>query len=293
MTPLVRTLLISLAAVALVTGVAMGVVSLRGGAAQKAAPASDPGVSVLVAARAIPSGSQLHADSMAWRRIPLGKAPAGSIVRGATSEAELVGSVARRAIDAGALLTPAALVRPNERNFLAAVLSPGFRAVTISTDPQQGASGLMLPGDRVDVILVRQNANGGASGAATGETLLRGARIIAVGRDLTATPKASSQPAGTGVAPADSTPKTVTLEASPADAQRLFVGAQLGRLDLALRPLGEPAMDTSAVSTGVASGRTPLTQPAAHRRRAAPHAPAPDEALAPVQIFRGSKGPAS
>jgi pilus assembly protein CpaB len=291
MNPLVRTLLIVLAAVALVIGVGLGLVSLRGGATSGAKPASEATVSVLVAARSIPSGSLLRADSMVWRPIRGSKAPAGSIVRGSTSEAELVGSVTRRAIDEGALLTPAALVRPNERDFLAAVLSPGFRAVTIATDPQQSASGLMLPGDRVDVILVRQIANGSASGTATGDILLRGVRIIAVGRDLTA--KGSGLEAATNVAAADSAPKTLTLEVTSADAERLFVGAELGRLNIALRPLGEPATAPSVAADDLTPPGRSAVGPAAHRRRAASHSPAAVEAPAPVLIIRGSKGPAS
>ena len=48
------------------------------------------------------------------------------------------------------------VLRPRDRGFLAAVLAPGTRAVSIAVDPVSGVGGLIWPGDRVDVILTQE-----------------------------------------------------------------------------------------------------------------------------------------
>jgi hypothetical protein len=45
------------------------------------------------------------------------------------------------------------VVHPGEQGFLAAVLDPGKRAVSIPVDGTSGVAGFVFPGDYVDVIL--------------------------------------------------------------------------------------------------------------------------------------------
>ena len=45
------------------------------------------------------------------------------------------------------------LVRPGDRGFLAAVLTPGDRAVTVTVTVSSGIAGFVFPGDRVDLLL--------------------------------------------------------------------------------------------------------------------------------------------
>ena len=67
--------------------------------------------------------------------------------------------------------------RPRQRGFLAAVLRPGMRAVSVPVDATSGISGFVFPGDRVDMVITlpvpqrgrrreRLSAQGGRDGAA-------------------------------------------------------------------------------------------------------------------------------
>ena len=48
------------------------------------------------------------------------------------------------------------LLRPRDRGFLASVLAPGTRAVSIAVDAVSGVSGLVWPGDHVDIVLTHE-----------------------------------------------------------------------------------------------------------------------------------------
>ena len=144
----------------------------------------------------------------------------------------------RREFGAGEPLVASELVKPGDRQFLAAALKPGTRAVSIAVDVTQSSGGLILPGDRVDVILTQTFGttpdNPVAQSAA--ETILRNLRVIAVDQSINAQTRPSAIPGG--AFSADSrVPKTVTFETSELEAEQIFVGAQLGRLQLSLRPL--------------------------------------------------------
>src|SRR5258707_6922385 len=45
---------------------------------------------------------------------------------------------------------------PDQRASMSALLEDGKRAVTVRVDDVRGVAGFVLPGDRVDVLLIRQ-----------------------------------------------------------------------------------------------------------------------------------------
>ncbi|MFN4177981.1 Flp pilus assembly protein CpaB [Phenylobacterium sp.] len=250
MTPLLRNILFAVGAVALLTGVALGVVWLRSGSGSRAPAAAETGITVLVAAKPIPSGALLRAEDMSLRELPAAaKAPTGAFV-GEAARTELIGAVATRDFAPGEVLTGGGLVRSSERGFLAATLSPGYRAVTIAIDTAQSASGLVLPGDRVDVILVQEFGEAAPRRRAVGETVLHGARVVAVGRAFNKAPEEDAKAKDAESA----SPRTLTLEVMPLDAERLYVANRLGKLELALRAL---AGGDRAGPEGEAGGQTP------------------------------------
>ena len=75
------------------------------------------------------------------------------------------------------------VLRPTDGGFLAAVLAPNHRAVSVAVDAVSGTAGLIWPGDRVDLILTQTNDEAGVPlGRRTfGETVLRDLRVIAGG----------------------------------------------------------------------------------------------------------------
>jgi pilus assembly protein CpaB len=207
--------------------------------------AQAPREAVLEAAHSLPAGTLLRQEDLRWREIEPGQARPGSLLRSQNSGAEFYGAIIRRDFADGEALTSADLVKTTDRRFLSAVLRPGARAVSIAVDAPQSASGLVLPGDRVDVILTQNlgNAAGDSAHKTVAETVLRNVRIIALDQRLTAQSKG---PQDGGASNEPPMPKTVTLELSEAEAQTLFVAAQLGGLQLSVRALEGP--DRSAPS---------------------------------------------
>jgi pilus assembly protein CpaB len=234
MNGLLRRLPIILGVAAILVGLGLGGVWLnapRGVAATRSIPVAG---AVLVAARPVEPGALLREADLSWRPLGDAPAPAGAFSQSDTPKGALIGAAVLRGLTPGEVLRADSVVRPDQRNFLAATLGPGLRAVTISVDAPQSASGLVQPGDRVDVILIQQVGEGARRIAA--ETVLRNNRVLAVGRSLTAEKGIG------GVEP----PRTITLEASPRDAQRLFLASRMGDLQISLRGVGDIGDDVDA-----------------------------------------------
>ena len=246
MSLLLRNILLGVGAVALLAGIVIGVLWLRSGGSTSTQVTADQRAAVLVTSRPIAAGTLLRETDLAWQVVKEAKPSAGSFVRGTNSQSELVGALARRNLAGGEVLTSMAVLRPNERGFLAATLVPGYRAVTIPVDARQSASGLVLPGDRVDVILVQNLPDTSPARKSVGETVLTNARVVAVGRVLGPVQKEGAPTPSIGTSSPDgTTPQTITLEALPIDAQRLFVAGEIGKLELSLRAIGELSSVTS------------------------------------------------
>jgi len=195
---------------------------------------------VLVAARTIALGTLLRKEDIAWKDVMPGEVRPGYLMRGQVSEAEFLGAISRRNFAQDEPLIASEFVKPGDRQFLAAVLKPGSRAISIFVDAAQSAAGMALPGDRVDVILTQSFGEQATDpGRKTvSETMLRDVRVIAIDQSLTPS---------TNVAAAISTeariPKTVTLELLERQAEALMVAAQLGKFQLAVLPLERVAVE--------------------------------------------------
>ena len=210
------------------------------------APAPSPAKAVLVAATDLPVGAFLQPDAIRWQEWPDVAVPDSYLIRGDADETALTGAVVRRPLGTGQPVTAAAVVKPGERGFLAAVLEPGMRAISVPVDEAAGNAGLVLPGDRIDLILTQtlEVAGDPAGSRRVSETVLEDLRVIAMGRRLDA---GGGDEGGVG-----QQARTVTLEAAPATAERIALAAELGKLALSLRSLAsvvEPVTPTVA-STG-------------------------------------------
>lgn len=261
-----RRLILPLFALVLAAGSTVAVRSWLEGArtstvAAPALPAPPPTKAVLVAAADLATGSFLRAESLRWQEWPDVPLADSYLVRGAAQEEDLVGAVVRRPIAAGEPLALANLVKPGERGFLAAVLEPGMRAVSVPVDEASSNAGLIFPGDRVDLIVTHSLDLGDGAGGTrrVSETVLADVRVIAMGRSL----KSESEAAGE-LAPGREA-RTATLETTPAGAERVALAAELGKLSLSLRSLAaDPAATTAATRTWdleVSSALRPENQP--------------------------------
>ena len=208
------------------------------------------GPKIIVAERELEVGAFLTAQDIRWQ------ATAGEdevilsqhFVEGAVQLDALVGAVVRRPLKQDQPLTAAQVIKPGQRGFLAAVLRPGMRAVTVQIDKVSGNSGLVFPGDHVDLILTVELQTGRdlLSRRLASETILSDVRVIAMGQRVesfaTIDAEVEARPA-----------TTATLEVAPEHAERINVAQQLGRLALSLRSLaGGDEADADRVIGGVA-----------------------------------------
>ena len=116
-------------------------------------PPPPPMSEVLVAADALPAGMILKPQHLRWQIWPAQTVAEGYFVKAKGDMQAAVGSVVRNGIGKGEPILEARIVRPGDRGFLAAILTPGMRATSIPINATSGIAGLIFPGDRVDVIL--------------------------------------------------------------------------------------------------------------------------------------------
>ncbi len=194
-----------------------------------------PTVKVLVALNNLPAGTIVNPDLFLWQAWPEEGLAENYIVQGqkdkkkSVKPADLTGWAVRRGITKGQPITKSRLLEPGKAGFLAGVLGPGMRAVSISVSAESGAAGFILPGDRVDVVLTQQirqtqgeNAN---RDKIISETIIADVRALAV--DQTFDDISEQTRVG----------KTITLELPPKQAESLAVAKRMGRVSLSLRSL--------------------------------------------------------
>jgi pilus assembly protein CpaB len=218
-------------------------------AAQQAAAL--PAVKILVAAQPLQAGTLLKDTDLREQEFPAAAVPEGSFAVTDDARSEIRGAMLRHYLNAGTAVLQNEVLRPRDRGFLAAVLSPGTRAVSIGVDAKSGASGLISPGDLVDVILTQEFQRGDtpAGHRVAAETVLTLIRVIAVDQQIAqGAPAAIPAPTPAHVA------STVTLQVSPEQANRLAVAEGLGKLLLTVRPIeGEAGTDQTAALAPAAS----------------------------------------
>jgi len=169
---------------------------------------------VVVAARDVPMGKRVEREDLRIVRTSVEGAPSDAF-RDVT---EVVGQVSRSPLYAGEVLVARRFSGYAGGSALAAVLQPGMRAVTIRVDDVIGVGGFVLPENRVDVISAFE-----ASGTPRAETIIRDVRVLAVDQRSDAT--ADGPVVG----------RAVTLEVTPADAEKIAAARQRGSLQLTLR----------------------------------------------------------
>lgn len=241
---------------------------LPNAASAKAVVQQQPGVPIVVAAKEIKYGTKLDAGHLAVVNVPASVAP-----QGAFSSVQQVLAADRGGppvvlfpLSQREPILPAKLSGPGARPSVAAEIADGMRAYTIKVTDVSGVGGHALPGDRVDVVLMRDLTPSGPQRNFVSDVVLQNVRVLGI--DLNAD-LSSNKPA---------TPNTATLEVSVEDAQKLAVASTLGNLSLALRRTGAAEIEEVAPlrTTDFLVGGRPAAAPAQVRyvsRAAGPSIP--------------------
>jgi pilus assembly protein CpaB len=199
-------------------------------AVSRPAPKVQPTAMAVVAARGVPAKTVLVAADLKLAPVPVSVAQGGL-----TAVAPALGHITVAPLAAGQIVYPDDLAQPGNSAALSYHVPTGMRAESVRVNDVTGVSGMIQPGDRVDVVAVLPKAVAGSDQA---RLLLQDALVLAVG---------SNQEATGGKAAA--TYSDVTLALYPGDAVLLAYAGTRGSLQLLL----DPASQTQPVAPIVVS----------------------------------------
>lgn len=187
-------------------------------------------VNVVVARRDIDFGQPVSAQSLRLQPWPRDAVPSGAF----TDLDQLISaneSDSRRVLTKvyeGEIVLESKVSKPGGRVTIVQKITEGMRAMSISVNAVTAVGGFVTPGDRVDIVLT-QSVNGSLKAG----TFLQNIRVIGVDQQ---SEENSDQPV---------VARTVTVEVSPEDGQKLALAQRAGTLSLSLRTLD--AVDQEAL----------------------------------------------
>lgn len=196
-------------------------------------PPEAPKASILVAGKALRAGSLIRPEDLTTQVLAPNAVPAGAIAATQEGRLSVAGAMLRRSYQPNEPLIAGTMLQTTDRGFLATVLAPGTRAVSVAVDPVLSGGGLVWPGDHVDMLLTQsiETPNTSLGRRVVGETVLTDLRVVAVDRALVQGAVSDTSDVTSGA----TGPRTVTVEVTPPQAERLAVASRIGRLALSIR----------------------------------------------------------
>ena len=200
----------------------------------------EPKTPVLVATRDLAVGDLLLPGDVEWREWPEAQLNVNYFTKelAPTAMEDVANSVVRTAIYESEPVLPQKIVEKGETGYMAALLTPGMRAVSVEISTDSASGGFILPNDRVDVLLTYNVELEGADGTydrPTTTTILENVRVLAIDQLFN-----SGSQFAIG--------STATVELEPSQARLIVMAERLGTVSLALRSLrdAEPGGPTLA-----------------------------------------------
>lgn len=186
---------------------------------------------VLVVAQDIKMGDRLSPSNVSWQSWPSDHVKASMITRKSRPAAlqELEMARARSNLFEGEPINERKIINPNSAGFMAAILPKGMRAISVRISAESGAGGFILPNDRVDVILITKQDDGGGKPRTSSEAVLTNVRVLAIDQTFQTNEKGEQVVVG----------KTATVELDPKQTEILAMVESSGQLTLALRSLAD------------------------------------------------------
>lgn len=252
--------------VALVVAALMGlgaVILAREWISRQAPDAPAPASSVVVTGARVTFGTELNDDNVSEIPWALPEIPDGAF---STKEALFKDGrrVALSPMERGDLILASKITGPGQRGSLSALLQGGNKAVTVRVDDVRGVAGFVLPGDRVDVVLIRSENRGSGQTVNTSDVLVQHVKVLAIDQI------ANERQEEVTVA------KAVTLEVTTEQAQKILLATNVGKLSLVLRQAGQSDPDLVKRITDADLGVAAAT-------------PKMESQMSTVDIIRGTK----
>jgi pilus assembly protein CpaB len=174
-------------------------------------------VNLVVAAHDLRKGEKLNAENVAIRPIPTDYAHSGGIAPGDFDRVD--GQALAYPVKAGEMLLWSMMEGKKAPTFSARVEN-GRRAITVPVDEINSISGMLEPGDMIDLIVTLDQ-----KGKKVTFPLLQRVQIIATGQRSVDDPKSGEKRQYS----------TVTLETTPDQAQNVVVAREAGKITALLR----------------------------------------------------------
>jgi pilus assembly protein CpaB len=177
-------------------------------------------IRVVVAKAPVAPGQELTAEMLTTGPIAAEVPPPGTFAE----PGPLVGRITAAPLFAGQPLVETLLAPSGAAAGLQALVPRGMRAITLEVNETSGLAGMIAPGCRVDVVTTLSGASREESVACT---VVQDVLVQAVGQRLAPgrVPDEKEGPAA----------RSVTLIASPRDAEAIELASSLGRVRLVLR----------------------------------------------------------
>src|SRR5688500_4285731 len=188
-------------------------------------------VKVVVAKGPVTPGQELTADVLTLGAIAAEAPPVGAF----TDTAAVVGRVSATAMFPGQPVMDTLLAPTGVGAGLQALVPRGMRAITVEVNETTGVAGMLVPGSRVDVVCT---LNGASKDETMAVTIVQDVLVQAVGQRLVA----GRNPDEKDAAPA----RSVTLIATPRDAEAIDLASATGRTRLVLRGSSDRAVSGTA-----------------------------------------------
>lgn len=201
------------------------------------AQARVPMVERVVAAYDLPAGTRLGTEHLAVRSIPASIASSDSI--SPERFGELSGTVLRSPLRAGDPVLPAHAMAQQQTAF-SNHLASGRRAITMPVDAINSVSGLLQPGDLIDLYVSFEYQRRRITAP-----LLQGVLVLATGANTQHVQDSAQLRQGAYA--------TVTLDAAPEDAVKLVAARQGGTITAVLRHPHDSLSTQKAVRGDLAS----------------------------------------
>ena len=189
---------------------------------------------ILIAKTIINTGDPI-VGSVVYEKWPASNLRTGLYMKDQLTYEQLKSLIARRLINQGEPISKNNVVDRKDRSVLSALLNEGMRAVSIGLDQNSGMSGLLNPGDIVDVIVALNATGKEKENEEMNHTLLCGVRVLALDQHLSSTVELVNK----RITEINQSPKSVTLEVTPQQASTLASAAKIGTLSLSLHSIND------------------------------------------------------